>query len=197
MLRHCTIGELLELRDGEGTAAARSHVDTCEPCRAELDRLYQRTAALRALPAFHAPRDRWPVVQDALGAQRRRARLGRYAWASLAAAAVLAGFIGVRSIPHAAPTGLAAQEVETLVGESQQLEALLHSIPRQGRVVNGATAAAIAALEDRIALVDRGIARAQAVSMPEESMADLWRERVVLMDQLVDTHVRQVAYVGY
>jgi hypothetical protein len=64
-------------------------------------------------------------------------------------------------------------------------------------VLNGATAATIASLEDRIAAVDQGIARAQAVSMPEESMADLWRVRVALMDQLVDTHVRQVAYVGY
>ena len=197
MLRHCSIAELLELRDGEGSAAARSHVETCDPCRAELDRLYQRTAALKSLPVFRAPRDRWPVVRESLRLQRRRERVGRYAWASLAAAAALVGFIGVRSLSHSAPADLAAQEVRTLVEESQQLEALLHSIPREGRVVNGATAASIAALEDRIAAVDQGIARAQAVSMPEESMADLWRVRVALMDQLVDTHVRQVAYVGY
>lgn len=197
MLRHCTIAELLELRDGEGSAAARSHVEGCDPCRAELDRLYQRTAALKSLPAYRAPRDRWPVVRESLRLQQRRVRMGRYAWASLAAAATLVGFIGVRSLSHSAPADLAAQEVQTLVEESQQLEALLHAIPREGRVVTGATAASIAALEDRIAAVDQGIARAQAVSMPEESMADLWRVRVALMDQLVDTHVRQVAYVGY
>ena len=197
MLRHCTIAELLELRDREGSAAARSHVEVCEPCRAELDRVYQRTAALKSLPAYRAPRDRWPVVRESLRLQRRRQRSGRYAWTSLAAAAALVGFIGVRSLSHSAPADLAAQEVRTLVEESQQLEALLHSIPREGRVVNGATAATIAALEDRIAAVDQGIARAQAMSSPEESMADLWRVRVALMDQLVDTHVRQVAYVGY
>jgi hypothetical protein len=45
MLRHCTIGELLDLRDGEGSAVARSHVDECDACRAELDRLHQRAAA--------------------------------------------------------------------------------------------------------------------------------------------------------
>jgi hypothetical protein len=137
------------------------------------------------------------VVRESLRLQRRRGRVGRYAWASLAAAAALVGFIGVRALFHSPPAALAAQEVQTLVEESQQLEALLHAIPRQGRVVNGATAATIASLEDRIAAVDQGIARAQAVSMPEESMADLWRVRVALMDQLVDTHVRQVAYVGY
>jgi len=197
MLRHCTIAELLKLRDGDGAAAARLHVEGCEPCRSELDRLYQRTAALKALPAHRAPRDRWPVVREALAGERRRVRIARYSWAGLAAAAALVGVIGVRSIPHSAADDQAAQEVATLVDESQQLEAMLHSLDREGRVVNGATAAAIAALEDRIAAVDQGISRAQAVSMPEESMADLWRERVVLMDQLVHTHVRQVAYVGY
>jgi len=197
MLRHCTIAELLELRDAEGTAAARSHVEGCEACRAELERLYQRTAMLKALPALHAPRDRWPVVREAVIGARRRTRIARYSWAGLAAAATLVGVMGVRSIQHSAIDDQAAREVATLVQESQQLEAVLHQIPREGRVVNGATAAAIAALEDRIALVDQGIARAQDVSMPEDAMADLWRERVVLMDQLVNTHVRQVAYVGY
>ena len=197
MLRHCTIAELLELRDGEGTAAARLHVEGCAACRAELERLYQRTATLKALPALQAPRDRWPVVREAVLGERRRKRVARYAWTGLAAAAALVGVVGIRSIQHSGADDQAAQEVATLVEESQQLEAMLHQIPREGRVVNGATAAAIAALEDRIALVDQGITRAQAVSMPEDAMADLWRERVVLMDQLVDTHVRQVAYVGY
>jgi len=197
MLRHCAIAELLELRDGEGTAAARSHVEGCDACRTELERLYQRTAALKALPALHAPRDRWPVVREAAIGEHRRTRIARYSWAGLAAAATLVGFMGIRSMQHSAADDQAAREVATLVEESQQLEAVLHQIPREGRVVNGVTAAAIAALEDRIAMVDQGIARAQAVSMPEDAMADLWRERVVLMDQLVNTHVRQVAYVGY
>ena len=82
MLRHCTIEELLELRDGEGSAAARSHMNSCEACRTELDRLHQRVAALKSLPSFAAPRDRWPIVRDAMtvvgaGAVGQDQHLGR------------------------------------------------------------------------------------------------------------------------
>lgn len=197
MLRHCTIDELLELRDGDGSAAARSHVDSCEECRVELDRLHQRVAALKSLPSFTAPRDRWPVVREAVEVSRRHRRFARGGWMVLAAAAAIVLLIGVRSIPGSGPNVLAAQEIESLVEESQELEVLLQEYYRQGRVVNVATAAAIADLEDRIALIDLGIERAQASAIAQDDMADLWRERVSLMDQLVTTHVRPVTYVGY
>lgn len=197
MLRHCTIEELLEVRDGTGSASARAHVDACEACRAELDRLHQCAAGLKALPSFSAPRDRWPVVRDALVASRRRQRIARASWSVLAVAATLVLLIGVRSVPGSGPDVLVAQEIQSLVQESQELEVLLQDYYRQGRVVNAATAATIADLEDRIALIDLGIERAQAAAMPQDDMADLWRERVALMDQLVTTHVRPVTYVGY
>jgi len=197
MLRHCTIDELLELRDGEGSASARSHLSSCDECRAEFERLHQRVAALKSLPSFAPPRDRWPIVQESMVASRRRQQVARIGWSVLAAAAALVLLIGVRSIPGSGPDVLAAQEVESLVQESQELEDLLREYYRQGRVVNAATAAAIADLEDRIAVIDLGIERAQAASVSSDDMADLWRERVALMDQLVTTHVRPVTYVGY
>ena len=197
MLRHCTIEELLELRDGEGSAAVRSHMNSCEACRTELDRLHQRVAALKSLPSFAAPRDRWPIVREATKASRRRQRIARGGWTALAAAAAFVLLIGVRSIPGSGPEILAAQEVASLVEESQELEVLLQDYHRQGRVLNVAAAATIADLEDRIALIDLGIERAQAAAVPQDDMADLWRERVALMDQLVTTHVRPVTYVGY
>lgn len=197
MLRHCTIEELVELRDGQGSAAARSHVASCETCRAELDRLHQRAAALRSLPSFSAPRDRWPVVREGFESSRRRRRIARAGWTVLAAAASFVLLIGVRSIPGSGPNMLVAQEIESLVEESQELEVVLQEYYRQGRVVNAATAAAIADLEDRIALIDLGIERAQAAALPSDDMADLWRERVALMDQLVTTHVQPVTYMGY
>jgi hypothetical protein len=115
----------------------------------------------------------------------------------LAAAASFVLLIGVRSIPGSGPNMLVAQEIESLVEESQELEVVLQEYYRQGRVVNAATAAAIADLEDRIALIDLGIERAQAAALPSDDMADLWRERVALMDQLVTTHVQPVTYMGY
>jgi hypothetical protein len=192
------MGELLALQDGEGSAMARAHVKACDDCRRELDRLYQRTAALKALPSFTPSRDRWPVIREQLAATRRQQRWARTRWAGLAVAALVIGVLGVRAVPdrHAA-VDLADREVNALVQESQELEAVLASFHRSGRVVNGATAATIAELEDRIAAIDVGIERGQEVAVPAVAMADLWRERVVLMDQLVTTHVRQVRYVGH
>ncbi|NJD20961.1 MAG: hypothetical protein FIA95_16960, partial [Gemmatimonadetes bacterium] len=70
--RHGTTDELLAVRDGEGTAWARAHVEECAACRAELYRLEQVRSQLRALPAFAPPRDRWAVV--AARAKRERPR---------------------------------------------------------------------------------------------------------------------------
>lgn len=198
MLRHLTIAELLDLRGGEGSVAARSHIETCTECRAELDRVYQRQAALKALPSYTPPRDRWAAVREDLVTARRRQRWSQARWIGVAAAAAIVGVLGVRALPEAAPADdLAAREVAALVEESRELEGLLASFQRPGRVVNGATAATIAALEDRIAAIDVGIERGQTFAVSNDGMADLWRERVVLMDQLVTTHVRQVRYVGH
>jgi len=195
-MSHCTITELLDLRDGEGSAATRAHVDTCETCRTELERLHQRVAALKALPSLTPPRDRWPLVRDAVVVTRRRVRWARAGWSAVAAAAALVVAIGVSTIGPGVEA-VSAEEIEALVEESQQLEQVLETLYRQGRVVDGMRAAAIAELEDRIAIVDWGIQRAQAGAASREELARLWRERVTLMDQLVNTHVGQSAYVGY
>lgn len=198
MLRHCTISELLALRDGEGSAATRAHVDECAECAAELEKLYQRTAGLKALASLNPPRDRWPAVREALEAERRSTRWSRVRWAGLAAAAVLVGIVGLQAIPGGTPAdNSAAREVEGLVEESQELEALLASFQRPGRVVNGMTAATIADLEDRIAVIDLGITRAQAVSASSDAMADLWRGRGVVMGRRGGTHRQQGADVGH
>jgi hypothetical protein len=65
-IRHLELDELLALRDGEGTAFARAHVDTCESCKTELDRLFQIQAQLRALPAFGPPRDLWLRITESV-----------------------------------------------------------------------------------------------------------------------------------
>jgi len=120
MLRHLTIAEILALQGGEGSAAARTHVETCADCRAELERVYQRTAALKALPSFSPPRDRWPVVREQLVVARRQRRWARARWGGLAAAALVIGVLGVRALPDATPTvDLSAREVDALVQESQ------------------------------------------------------------------------------
>jgi len=199
MLRHCTMAELLELRDGEGSAWARTHVDECGECRAELERVHQRVAALKALPSYSPPRDRWPVVREQLVRSRRRARWQRAAWGGLtAAAAAIALFVAGRGLIGPGTPELVAQEVSELQQESRQLEEVLFTVANERRVVKGVTVAVIVALEDRIAVIDAGIASIQrGQGSVTIELRDLWRERVELMDQLVTTHVNQVSYVGY
>ncbi len=201
MLRHCTMGELLETRDQRGSAAARAHLEECAACRDELERLHQRTAALRALPCMMPPRDRWEMVRAAAVAARRRRWNRGLAVAGLAAAALATFAVGIRIVPEGPADPVVvidpSLEIETLADQSQHLESVLVQVGRQPRVVNGMTASVIADLEDRIAWVDVGLERAHTVAATPREMADLWRQRVVLMNALVNAHVRQVGYEGF
>jgi hypothetical protein len=192
--------ELLELRDGEGTVAARRHVDECERCCEELERTHQRVAALKALPSLSPPRDRWHVTRDLIVAERRQTGWIRSGWVSLAAAAVLLFIVGTDGV---FPVGAdsedvpATAELEALVQQAEGLEQALGTVVSQMRVVNGLTALAIADLEDRLAVLDSRLATTGRVTLTQGELTELWRERVVLMDALVNTHVRQVSSVGF
>lgn len=203
MLRHCTMAELLEVRDREGSAVVRTHLDECAACRDELDRLHQRVASLKALPALRAPRDRWPGVRAMIVSYRRRQWNRRVTLAAVAAAAALAVAVGVPRIVQREPTGersvsaVSPIDLKSLVGESRRLEEVLSLVNRNGRVIDGLTASAIADLEDRIALIDEGIEQATARQATTGQVATLWRQRLALMDVLVNVHIGQVAYEGF
>ena len=199
MYRHLTMSELLALRDHEGTQVAQQHLEECDACATAFDRVHQRVAALRALPALQPPRDRWAGIRDAVVQERRGARWRHAGVVGLAAAAMLALFVGIQTLT----TGIvnsestARVELRDLIAESQRLETLLHEVEREPRVMTGMTAATIADLEDRIAVVDEGIAQATTSRYASTAVGQLWRERVSLMGTLVNTHVKHVAYVGY
>lgn len=198
MLRHCTIAELLEVRGGAGSAAARGHAESCDACRMQLDGLHQRAAGLRALPSLSPPRDRWPEVREAYQRVRHRARWRWLSGGAIAAAAVVVLLVGLETGgggPEArAP---ASMELQQLVDRSRDLEDALTQVGRDGRVLNGLAATAIADLEDRIALIDVGIAGVQEGVLPAGQLEGLWRRRVALLDALVQTHVQRTAYVGF
>ncbi len=199
MLRHCTIQEILDVRDGRGTVAARRHVDECDPCRHELERTHQRIAALRALPSLRPPRDRWSNVRAFVEAERRQARWIKSGWLALAAAAVAVLMVGTDGVFQGAATAdnTEAAELQTLVRQAEELDQALGTVRNRMRAVNGLTALAIADLEDQIALLDSRIDMARQMSLSQRQMTNLWRERVVLTDALVNTHVRQVSSVGF
>ena len=76
-MTHLTMEQLLALREPgvePGTASQREHMDPCETCRLELERLEQRSARLRALPTLRPARDQWPRVAARLNAARRQRR---------------------------------------------------------------------------------------------------------------------------
>jgi hypothetical protein len=196
MLRHCSIQELLEVRNGEGTVGAKIHVDECEECRNELDRLHQRVAALRAMPNLNAPRDRWPLVRQRIVEARQRLWWRRMGWAAAAAIALTLGANGLVPWPGAEPEPDEV-ELQTLVEQSAQLDSMLKAVEKRARVVSGLTAVTIADLEDRIIFLDLRLSSARRVAITEAQLRQLLEQRVLLMDALVNTHTKRTVNVGF
>lgn len=200
MNTHCTLDELLALRANEAGPGVRVHIEECEACQEEFDRLGQRIAALRALPVRRPPRDRWPVVRAQFEVERRRERRSRFGWGGLAVAAGLAVAVGLQTAGFADREDRAPQaevQLRQLVDQSRDLEEALAVYGTEGRVLSARTAGVIAELEDRIAMVDFGIARLSHTGAPREDLVGLWRDRVQLMGALVNTHVTRATYVGF
>ena len=189
---HCTIEDLVTLRDGEGSVWARRHVEQCAECQAERERLYQRVAQLKALPALRPPRDRWSAIRDTVLAERARRRR-RWLRAGLAVAAALGGLMIV--IPMVQnPTH--AQELAIVKDSSAQLETALRDYDSDSRVMSGREADLQAQLEDQIAALDGQLAQFGDSGVGDAQLVDLWRQRVGLMQQLVQVHVTRAKYVG-
>lgn len=116
---------------------------------------------------------------------------------SLAAAAAVALIVGVRGTRQERNT--AAREpasLDSLVAESQRLEEALRLLDPTSRVLSGRAATSIAALEDRIALLDARLDQAREQRADQAEIRRLWQERVRLMSQLLNLHVTRAAYVG-
>jgi hypothetical protein len=193
-MMHCTMEDLLALRAGEASVWARRHVDDCAACRAELDGLYQRVAQLKALPALRPARDRWSIVRDAARVDRARRRRTWGGW-GLAAAAALAG---VLLVPRFGGSGTLHAELARAKDQSATLEDQLQRYDVDGRVLTGRTAARVAGLEDRIAVIDGDLSRrVEAKAQAQDAdLVKLWQQRVDLMRQLVNARSIRTRYVG-
>lgn len=195
MLMHCTMEELLAIRDGQGSQAALRHLDECDECCDELELLHQRVAALKALPNMRPPRDRWTVVRDQVLAERARARRRFGAWLTAAAAASVALAIGLGGVVMPAAQG--PDPLAELVSEAQRLEDALRVMRPETRVISGRTAGAVAVLEDRLELLDVRFEEARIRRLPRTRLVVLWQERIDLMDALVNVHARPVTLIGF
>jgi anti-sigma factor RsiW len=191
--RHGTSEELLALRDGEGGGWMREHVAQCAACAAELQRLEQLRARLRALPAFAAPRDVWPEVRATLRRERRR----RYAfgWSGAAAAAAVAvlGLALLRRPATPPPEDVALQQA---MAESATMEQMFRDLHPDRRALSGQAASVVAELEDQLARVDASLNDTVAWRRDPDQVAALWRQRAGLLSALVDVHETRATIAG-
>ena len=199
-MTHLPMETLLSLRDPgvePGDAVARKHLEACPRCQAELDGLHQRVARLKALPPLRPGRDRWPQVAARVRVERRRRRVRLAGLGGLAAAASIALALG--AVPLLTPAaGPSPARIEEMMARSQALETTLDRYDPESRVLDGRTAGIAQELEDRIARVDRALEMAELTERQarEADLLRLWRERVGLLDALVDVHVTRASNVG-
>jgi hypothetical protein len=204
-MTHLTMEQLLALREPgiePGVQGWRDHAEACELCRAELERLDQRVARLRALPTLRPGRNRFAELQVRTRRDRRwrRIRLFSLAGFGLAAAAVLAVVLAPRLRSAPAPARLAEQqELDSIIARSQRLEGAIQDYNPEQRVTDGRTAVVAQSIEDKLAQVDHQL---QLVDLMDQRVRQqealrLWRERVGLLNALVDVHVTRARSVGF
>lgn len=204
-MTHLTMEQLLALREPglePGVQGWRDHASACDICRAELDRLDQRVARLRALPTLAPARNRFAEIQARSRSDRRRRRLITFSLGGFALAATVALAVVLSPAPKAEqPTATLAeqQELDDIIARSQQLEGAIEAYNPDVRVIDGRTAVVAATLEDRLARVDQQIQMVDMLDQKarQQQALQLWRERVGLLNALVDVHVTRAKAVGF
>lgn len=155
---------------------------------------------LAALADFDPPADGWMKV---LAARRQRKSPMALHWPAALAAVVLAAALGLgwwlqsaqrelatASLPAPTAYSLASSGIRA---ENERLEFLLATLPER-RAMRGSTAFTLAEIEDRLALLDDRLSRVTIEPNAPERAERLWRERVGLMNSLVQ--VRYADAVG-
>jgi len=196
---HLTMEQLLAGRGpatSPGAHQAQAHLEHCPTCREELERLHQRTARLRALPMLQPPRNRWPQIRAELSARRRTRRIAVGGLGGLALAASVALFLLAGPWPAPAGEMDAEEAIATAMAQSQLLENALGQYRPENRVTDGRTALVISGLETEIAEVDRRLQLAEMRQRRDDAVLRLWRQRVGLMDALVNVHVTGATNAG-
>ncbi|NBC23096.1 MAG: hypothetical protein GVY21_06440 [Gammaproteobacteria bacterium] len=186
----------------------------------ELDTDRELAGALGRLPQYPPPVGAWQAIRQCaereglLKPPRRRRPFRDFEWlavGAVAATVVVGVMIALLDLPlsgtspggepvPADEAGFAATPAEndaslgSLMARSRLLEEALRAAPETPRVMRASTAGTIATLEDRIAMID------QQLSFPERPLTEaestaLWRERVRLMDSLVQLRYAQARRV--
>ena len=139
--------------------------------------------ALRALPLAAPSASALPALKARL-AQRRRERLLRR-WLPLAAAAAVCALSLSPLLRQGAPQQPAAvaaadPDLAALIAQNQVYESALRSAAFGGRAQSARSALAGAEIEDLIGMLDLELSAAG----DDAAARDLWRQRLVLMQEL-------------
>ena len=201
--------QLLELREPglePGQASAREHLASCEVCQAESDRVAQRVARLKALPVPRPARDQFLEIRRRHVKAQRLRTLARAVPAVLAIAATVALVVMIR--PAGGPDdrtavqdgSTAGGQLDEMMARSQALEETLRRYDPDSRAIDGRTAAIAARIEDQLGALDRQIELLDMMDgtdpMRNTRQLRLWRERVGLLDALVDVHFTRASFAG-
>lgn len=206
-MTHLTMDQLLAVREPglePGVAGWKDHASACDLCRAELDRLDQRVARLRALPALKPSRNRFAEIRAGARADRTRKRWVVFSVGGVAVAASLALAVVMTRTPGqpedpAAQQVAEQQELDSIIASSRSLEGTIQAYNPDQRVTDGRTAVVAASLEDRLAQVDDQLQLVGMLdrSVRQEAALRLWKERVGLLNALVDVHATRARAVGF
>ena len=219
-MRTCT-EDLLTIRDGEPVDADMHSQVLADPeSLEELERLRAARKALQELPELQPPPEVWTkILTEVQRDDRIEPKLLRH-WSlgsAIAAGVAVLAFIlistdpeipvqiesgPVVAVPEGGGGGLDAVPAEEfgyvlLAIESAQLERELNSIEYQPSLTSADTATTAAVLEDRIGYVDAQLTYAAANGIDSRQTETLWRERVDLMNTLVDVRYAQFQQVGF
>ena len=208
---HASLEQLMSLRDEEPVALeVQEHVRGCENCARILNELATARESLLRLADPLPPPETWSRITAAAeerAAPRRRwlAVSGMALVASVAAAVVLvnpalrtAAITGSATTTTVAGTASPAADIGQLQAESRYLERAVLDLNgnTEGMAMSADTASTVAALEDRIALVDYEINNASTRKTGSPDLALLWKQRVDLLQSLAAVRYAQVADRG-
>lgn len=202
-MTHLTIDQLLAAREPglePGIKALRDHLEACPACQAERDRLDQRVARLKALPTLRPGRDQFGAIRAQTARERRAFQLRRVALVGLALAATVALAVAINGKRSARlERTLVNPELVEMMSRSRELEQALSGFDQDRAVISGRAVGITTSLEDRLARLDRQIEAVDLLSAEgrQQEMVKLWRERVGLLDALVDVHLTGARYVGF
>ncbi|HEX4300723.1 MAG TPA: hypothetical protein VH327_07620 [Gammaproteobacteria bacterium] len=206
---HASLEQLIGLRDEEPVSVeVQQHVRGCGQCAAALNGLLAACERLTALADPLPPPDAWQRIAVASDRSRYRRRwlpaAGLGLAATAAAAALLVVNLHVKPVPArndtavVTPSGGQPADVNQLMAQSRYLERAVLKLdgPADSMAVSADTASTVAALEDRIAVVDYEINSAAGVDNDDPHMVQLWKQRVNLLQSLAAVRYAQVADAG-